>query len=225
MMRRDFEIDLPRSFAAVAAHRSFTRASWVIGRTQSVAITHAKEALLGYANRTLAANDGALSHLQRSEAEGLVRIDAPDDYATLLLQPILSAIVKVHPHLQFKVTCDDPNDLLPMLEQGHFDVVMAPHRPKTVAGHIARYEPLHRVTSPDFIDDSDVPLSLVLFPTGCACRDVALDVLKRIERPWRVTYSMRRIGLMEKSILESSSLSVMEHFGSARRSEVLQKCR
>jgi len=233
-MNRDLEIDLLRSFAAVAAHRNFTHAAQAIGRTQSavslqikrleeivekrlfertrqsVSITPVGEALLVYANRILAANDAALSHLRRPEAEGLVRIGAPDDYATFLLPPILSAISKEHPRLQFEVTCDNASDLLPMLEQGQLDVVVATHRPNAVAGQIARYEQLHWVASPNYVDDPKSPLSLVLFPTGCVCREVALDALKRIDRSWRIAYSTRSIGLMEKALLEGSAVSVME---------------
>lgn len=233
-MKRDLEIDLLRSFLAVAAHRNFTQAARAIGRTQSavslqikrleeivgkrlfersrqsVSITHAGEVLLVYTNRILAANDAALSHMQRPEAEGLVRIGTPDDYATFLLPPILSAIAKDHPRLKFEVTCDNACDLLPMLEHGDLDVVVATHRPNAVAGQIARYEPLHWVASPDYVDDPETPLSLVLFPTGCVCRDIALDALKLIDRPWHVAYSTRSIGLMEKAILESSGISVME---------------
>lgn len=233
-MKRDLEIDLLRSFAAVAAYRNFTQAARATGRTQSavslqikrlenivgerlfertrrsVAITHAGETLLVYANRILATNDEALSHIQRPEAAGLVRIGAPDDYATFLLPPILSAIGKAYPRLQFEVACDNASDLLPRLDEGALDVVVATHPATAVAGEIARYEPLCWVAAPGYRDDPDAPLSLVLFPAGCVCRDIALDALRRINRSWRVAYSTRSVGLMEKAILESSGVSVME---------------
>ena len=102
-MQRDLEIDLLRSFVAVAAYKNFTKAAQSVGRTQSavshqikrleetvgkrlfersrsaVTITLTGEALLVYANRILAANNAALSHIQRPTAEGLVRIGSPDD--------------------------------------------------------------------------------------------------------------------------------------------------
>lgn len=233
-MKRDLEMDLLRSFVAVAAHRNFTRAAEAVGRTQSavslqikrleeivekrlfertrqsVSITQTGEALLVYANRILAANDAALSHLQRPEAEGLVRIGAPDDYATFMIPPLLSALVKEHPRLQFEVTCDNACDLLPQLKQGQLDVVVATHRRDAVAGQIARFEPLHWVASPDFMDDPDEPLSLVLFPVGCVCREIALEALKSIDRPWRIAYSTRSIGLMEKALSDGSAVSAME---------------
>lgn len=233
-MKNDLEIDLLRSFVAVAAHRNFTHAARSIGRTQSavslqikrledivgkrlfersrqsVSITHVGEGLLVYANRILAANDAALSHIQRPEAEGLVRLGAPDDYATYLLPPVLAGITKAHPRLQFEVTCDNASDLLPMLEHGDLDVVVATHPLSAVAGQIARHEPLHWVASPQYVDDPKNPLSLVLFPSGCVCRDIALDALKQIDRPWHIAYSTRSIGLMEQAMLEGSGVSVME---------------
>ena len=48
------------------------------------------EALLVYANRILSANEAALAHMRRPEAEGLIRFGAPDDYASYLLAPILA---------------------------------------------------------------------------------------------------------------------------------------
>ncbi|WP_350334263.1 LysR substrate-binding domain-containing protein [Coralliovum pocilloporae] len=233
-MKRDLEIDLLRSFVAVSTHLNFTQAANAIGRTQSavslqikrleeivgkglfersrqsVVMTHAGETLLVYANRILTMNDAALSHIQRPEAAGVVRIGAPDDYVTFLLPPILSAINKEYPRLQLEVICDNTCDLLPQLGNGSLDIVVATHPMNSVAGEIARYEPLHWVAAPDYVDDPTKPLSLVLFPTGCVCRQIALDALKRIERPWHVAYSTRSIGLMEKAILENSGVSMME---------------
>ncbi|WP_227268365.1 LysR substrate-binding domain-containing protein [Roseobacter weihaiensis] len=233
-MRKDLEIDLLRSFLAVAAHRNFTQAARAVGRTQSavslqikrledivgkrlfersrqsVSITHVGEALLVYANRILAANDAALSHIQQPEAAGLIRLGAPDDYATYLLPPIMARIKKDHPRLRFEVSCDNAFDLLGMLTNGDLDIVVATHHPKAVAGQIARYEPLHWVAAPGYVDDPGTPLSLVLFPSGCVCRDIALDALRQIERPWHVAYSTRSIGLMEQAMLESAGVSVME---------------
>ncbi len=233
-MKRGLEIDLLRAFVAVAAHRNFTLAGQEIGRTQSsvslqikrledivgkrlfirtrqsVSITHSGETLLVYAKRILAVNDEALSHILQPDAAGLVRIGAPDDYATFLLPPVLSAIAQEHPRVQFEVSCDNACDLLPMLDLGQLDIVIATHQTNAVAGQITRYEPLHWVAAPGYTDDPDTPLSLILFPPGCVCRDIVLDSLKRIDRSWRIAYSTRSIGLMEKAMLEGSGVSAME---------------
>jgi len=233
-MQRDLEIDLLRAFKAVAAKRNFTQAAHVIGRTQSavslqikrledivgerlferdrqsVSITPTGEILLVYANRILAANDTALSHIKRPEAQGLIRIGAPDDYATFLLPPVLKALTELHPRLQLEVTCDNASDLLPRLDREELDIVLATHSIEEAAGEVVRHEPLHWVADPDFLDNPAAALSLVLFPSGCVCRELALEALRQIDRNWRVLYSTRSIGLMEKAIRENGAVSIME---------------
>ena len=233
-MNRDLEIDLLRSFVAVAVHLNFTKAAQSVSRTQSaislqikrleeiverplfdrnrqsVSITPTGEALLVHANRILLANDAALSQIRYPEAQGRIRIGAPDDYATLLLPTILSTIEKDHPLLQLEVVCENTPDLLRMLASDDLDIVIAVYAPNDVSGRLARYEPLHWVASPSFIDDPETPLSLALWPANCISRKFALDALKQIDRDWRISYSTRSIGLIESALLNSTSVGVME---------------
>ena len=233
-MQRDLEIDLLRSFVAIAAHRNFTRAAEAIGRTQSavslqlkrleditgerlfersrnsVDITSTGEALLVYANRILAANEAALSHIRRPEAEGLVRFGAPDDYATYLLAPILAAFSADYPLVQFELVCENSIDLLPMLDHGEIDIMIGTHQADSVKGRIARYEPLHWVAAPDYVDDPERRLSLALFPNGCAVRRAGLQALQQIDRSWRIACSTRSVTLIEQTVLNGAAVSVME---------------
>lgn len=233
-MQRDLEIDLLRSFVAIAAHRNFTRAAEAIGRTQSavslqlkrleeiagerlfersrnaVEITPSGEALLVYANRILSANEAALAHMRRPEAEGLIRFGAPDDYASYLLAPILAAFSAEYPLIEFELACESSIDLLPMLRRGEIDILLATHSSDQVRGRIARYEPLHWVAAPDYLDDPEQRLKLALFPNGCAVRQAGLAALEQIERPWRITCSTRSVDLIEQTLLNGSAVSVME---------------
>lgn len=233
-MQRDLEIDLLRSFVAVAAQSNFTRAATAVGRTQSavslqikrleeiigeslfertrqsVTITRAGETLLVYANRILKTNDEALSHLTRPEAAGLVRIGAPDDYAARLLPDILARFSSDYPLIRIEVTCDNSVDLLEMQRKGALDIVVATHPLHDVAGQVARREPLHWVASSRFVDDPDKPLPLVLFPAGCVCRALALAALDQGDRKWSVAYSTRSLVLIESAVASGSGVSVME---------------
>lgn len=233
-MQRDLEIDLLRSFMAVAAHLSFTKAAQSVSRTQSavslqikrleeivgkplfertrqsVVITPTGEALKVYAKRILLANDTALSQLRHPEAEGRVRVGAPDDYATLVLPKILSIIGVQHPRLQIEVVCENTPDLLRVLDNGDLDIAIGVHTPGSVSGQIICYEPLHWVAAPGFTDDPETSLSLALWPHDCASRVVAMDALKQTERTWRVAYSTRSIGLIERALLDGSTLGIME---------------
>ncbi|SOE17568.1 LysR family transcriptional regulator [Hoeflea halophila] len=233
-MQRDLEIDLLRSFVAIAAHRSFTRAAEAIGRTQSavslqlkrleqitgerlfersrnsVEITPTGEALLVHANRILMANEAALAHIRRPEAEGLIRFGAPDDYASYLLAPILAGFRAEYPLVEFELTCESSIDLVPMLEHGEIDIMLGTHQSDQVNGRIARYESLHWVAGPDYVDDPAKGLSLALFPQGCAVRHAGLVALEQIERPWRIVCSTRSVDLIEKTVLNGAGVSVME---------------
>ncbi|MEX3008444.1 LysR substrate-binding domain-containing protein [Hoeflea sp. TYP-13] len=233
-MQRDLEIDLLRSFVAVATHSNFTRAATAVGRTQSavslqirrleqivgdavfertrqsVEITRTGEALLVYANRILKTNDEALAHLKRPEAAGLVRIGAPDDYATCLLPPILAQFSAQYPLIRIEVTCDNGCDLLQMQQNGELDLVVSTHPIDDVSGRVVRREPLHWVASSGFADNPEAPLSLVLYQQGCVCREIALQALNQIDRSWHIAYSTRSLALIESAVRNGSGVSVME---------------
>lgn len=233
-MRQDLEIDLLRSFMAVATHLNFTKAAQSVGRTQSavslkikrleqivgrplfdrdrqsVSITPTGETLKVFAERILIANDTVLSQIQQPDIEGRVRVGAPDDYATLVLPKILAIIAAEHPRLQIEVVCENTPDLLSMLESRDLDIAIGVHTPNTVSGQVICYEPLHWVAAPGYTNDPDADLSLVLWPHDCASRVIAMDALKQTDRKWRVAYSTRSMGLIESALLNSPSLGVME---------------
>ncbi len=122
----------------------------------------------------------------------------------------MTEALKDHPLLQIDVVCENTPDLLDMLDRCDLDIVIAAHAPNNVSGQIARYEPLHWVASPSYTDDPEIPLSLALWPANCVSRELALDALKGIDRDWRIRYSTRSIGLIERALLNSSSVGVME---------------
>jgi DNA-binding transcriptional LysR family regulator len=97
-----------------------------------------------------------------------------------------------------------------MLERGEIDILLGTHRSDQVKGRIARYESLHWVAAPDYVDDPDQRLSLALFPNGCAVREAGLRALETIERPWRIACSTRSVNLIEQTVLNGAAVSVME---------------
>lgn len=233
-MQKDLEIDLLRAFIAVANHESFTKAAMLLCRTQSaismqikklesivglqlfsrtrksVQITSDGETLLIYANQIIRLNDETLSRLSEPETDGVVRIGAPDDYATHLLPPILSSFSKNHPLVSVEIHCDNGADLLALLDKGKLDLVIATHPLTNLSGEILRKESLHWVASPDFYIDDMKPLPLILFPPGCVCREAAFQALEQMGRPWRISYSTHSIALIYSALTSKSGVTVME---------------
>ena len=66
------------------------------------------------------------------------------------------------------------------------------------------------MAAPGYTDDPETSLSLALWPHDCASRVVAMDALKQTDRTWRVVYSTRSIGLIERALFDGSTLGVME---------------
>ena len=233
-MSRDLEIDLLRAFVAVATHRNFTHAAAAIGRTQSamsmqvkrleeivdltlfdrsnksVALTADGETLLGYANRLLLLNDETLSRLREPAADGLVRIGAPDDYATYLLPQVLASFSKLYPRVQVEVICDNSPDLLRLLDRGQLDIVFATHPLDDISGEVIRRETLHWLAAPGFHHDSEQPLPLVMWPQGCACRDLALRALEKSDLTWRIAFTARSTAVIHSAVASGSGVTVAE---------------
>ena len=97
-----------------------------------------------------------------------------------------------------------------MLRRGEIDILLATHSSDQVKGRIARYESLHWVAAPDYLNDPERRLKLALFPNGCAVRKAGLEALEKIERPWRIACSTRSVDLIEQTLLNGSAVSVME---------------
>ncbi|KAA5605784.1 LysR family transcriptional regulator [Roseospira marina] len=183
----------------------------MFARTRTtVDLTPAGETLLGYALRLLRLNDEALARLHEPEANGLVRIGAPDDYTSVLLPPVLAAFSKAYPLIQVEVTCESSQDLPPLLNEGRIDLALASHAPDSPVGAAIRHEPLHWVAAPDFTCEPDAILPVVAAPQGCVCRAQALQALDSIGRPWRMAYTTRSLALIQSAVSAGLGVAALE---------------
>ena len=117
----NLELNLVRSFVAIAEVKSFTRAGERLGRSQSaislqirrledqiglrllsrdprhVVLTPEGETFLPQARRLLRLNDEILSGLSGGDVSGEVRLGAPEDFATVHLPDILGEFIRANP--------------------------------------------------------------------------------------------------------------------------------
>lgn len=151
---RTLDLDLLRSFAAVARLRSFSRAAQMLLRGQStislqiqrledllgqrlferspraVRLTLAGEMFLVDAERMLAMNDDMLARAAEANVEGRVRLGTPEDFATTHLQDVLARFAGAHPGVVLEVTCDLTLNLLAAHREGLFDLVLIKREPR-----------------------------------------------------------------------------------------------
>lgn len=208
------ETDLLRTFVAVVDYGGFTQAGERLLRGQSavslqikrleerlglrllerspraVALTGDGEVVLDYARRILRLNDELVARVRDPELAGLVRIGAPEDFATSHLPNVLARFAATHPRVAIEVTCELTLEILERFRDGGLDLALVKREPSTVAGGTRVWrEPLVWVAADRRFAESDVVLPLAVSPRPCVYRKRATDALDAVNRAWRIAYT------------------------------------
>jgi len=171
-VNQSLDIDLLRSFVAIAETGVLGKAAARVGRTQSalsmqmqklegiveqpllyrtgrgVTLTATGERLLLRAGELLRRHDEALSELRGEQLAGTLRFSCPDDYAVVFLPYLLQGFASLHPHVQVEVICAPTPRLHELLARQAVDLalvsVSAPvsGSPGSGSTEVIRREPL-----------------------------------------------------------------------------------
>jgi DNA-binding transcriptional LysR family regulator len=205
-----FDPNLLTTFVTVAKARSFTEAGRRLGLqqstvsqhvrrleeaasrrlfvrdTHSVALTADGEAMLGLAQGILEANERARRYFAGSELRGRVRFGASEDFVQSRLPEVLREFTRVHRAVDLELTVGLSGGLLETLDAGELDLVLAKRRPGEDRGQLVRREKLVWLGSDPALADPERPLPLILYPPPSISRAIALEVLERAGRSWRI---------------------------------------
>ncbi|WP_213304554.1 LysR family transcriptional regulator [Paraburkholderia sacchari] len=220
-MNPEFDLDLLRTFAAVADAGSFTKAAVSVHRSQAavsmqikrleqmlgttlftrdtrnLALTRPGNTLLEYARRALDLQEEAWSALVRPEVTGRVVLGAPDDYMAALLSPVLRRFSTLYPHVEIEIVCAQSVALGPMLADNKIDIAFVT-RDKKLRGEFVRSEDMVWVGSPD--DPAPLamsPLPVGLYEHGSVARAHTVAALDAAHIRYRAAYSSASLmGLM-----------------------------
>ncbi|MBN3858471.1 LysR family transcriptional regulator [Paraburkholderia sp. Ac-20340] len=220
-MNPEFDLDLLRTFTAVADAGSFTKAAVTVHRSQAavsmqikrleqmlgttlfardtrnLALTRPGNTLLEYARRALDLQEEAWSALVRSEVTGRVVLGAPDDYMAALLSPVLRRFSTLYPHVEIEIVCAQSVALGPMLADNKIDVAFVT-RDRKLRGEYVRSEDMVWVGSPD--DPAPLsmsPLPVGLYEHGSVARAHTVAALDAARIRYRAAYSSASLmGLM-----------------------------
>ena len=169
-----------RRLEEAASRRLFLR------DTHSVALTADGEAMLGLAQGILEANERARRYFAGSKLRGRVRLGASEDFVQSRLPEVLRELTRVHRAVDLELTVGLSGGLLEALDAGELDLVLAKRRPGEHRGQLVRREKLVWLGSDAALADPDRPLPLILYPPPSISRAIALEVLERAGRSWRV---------------------------------------
>src|SRR6476661_7990963 len=142
MRTANLDIDLLRTFAAVADSGSFTAAAELVARTQSavsvqikrleeilgrkvfertsrsLALTPAGETLLGYARRILELNDESVRRIAEPPVTGVIRLGITEYFVPTELPRLLGRFAAAYPGVELEVRMGLSRDLRESMTAG-----------------------------------------------------------------------------------------------------------
>jgi DNA-binding transcriptional LysR family regulator len=207
------ELELLRSFIAVADCGGFHRAAEQLNSTQStvsqqikrleleikrplfrrttrtVALTDDGEMLLGDARRLLQLEEAARHRLTAPRLSGTVRLGANEEVASGSLPSALGRFASLHPDVKLEVQIGVSSEMIEQLDAGRLDVVFAKRPLGSSRGRLVWREPLVWAASDSFNLAPGAALPLALYREHSVSRDAALTALRSSELVWQIVYT------------------------------------
>ncbi|VVD60979.1 LysR family transcriptional regulator [Pandoraea anhela] len=235
-MGQVLEVDLLRSFVAIAQAGSLSRAAQRIARTQSalsqqmkrleaivdqpllqrtgrgVVLTGPGERLLGHAQRILRAHDEAMADMSGRGLTGTIRFGCPDDYAAAFLPHLLREFAVVHPHAQVEVICEPTPRLLEQLSRRALDLALISLPEGVDERNVIRREPLVWIGDPGLdgvLSDPHAPLPLALSDPDTLDHIAACEALAKIGRAYRIAYASSNLAGLAALARSGQAFAVM----------------
>lgn len=208
----NLDLDLLRTFVAVADLNTFAAAAAAVCRTQSAVsqqmqrleqlvgkelfarhgrnklLTEHGIQLLGYARKILRFNDEACMSLMFSNLQGVLTLGASDESADTILPFLLNRISSVYPKLALDVSVKRNAFMVEMLKENEVDLVVTTHRPGKFDSLTLRTSPTHWYCAAEYVLQKGEPIPLVLLDDPSPFRDMVLAALNEAGIPWRLAY-------------------------------------
>ena len=208
----NLDLDLLRTFVAVADLNTFAAAAAAVCRTQSAVsqqmqrleqlvgkelfarhgrnklLTEHGIQLLGYARKILRFNDEACMSLMFSNLQGVLTLGASDESSNTILPFLLNRISSVYPKLALDVSVKRNAFMVEMLNEHKVDLVVTTHRPGQFDCLTLRTSPTHWYCAAEYVLQKGEPVPLVLLDDPSPFRDMVLTALNEANIPWRLAY-------------------------------------
>lgn len=214
MSQANLDLDLLRTFLAIADGGSFARAAQGVNRTLSAVslqmrrleqivdtalfvregrrmrLTDEGRKLLDHARRMIELNDVALASIRGERISGVVRFGLRQDFAEQRLPEVLAQFTRRFPSVKLEIRIERTDALLADLKAGRLDLALAVRRE---AAPLV-FEPLRRIPTVwiarrHFQWTKGQALPLVLFEAPCSFRALIFDALGKAGISWQVVFT------------------------------------
>ena len=171
-------------------------------------LTASGEILLAHARNILNLNDEVWTKIGQSRHMRVVRVGAPDDYATSLLPRVLEKFSTTNPNIEIDVVCQPTGELVRLVQKSELDLALITRPPDDQTSETLLRDPIVWVASRDHNPAMQSPLSLALFQPGCTARAHALAACVQAGRAFRIAYTCPNLsGLLP--YIRSGAVAVM----------------
>ena len=226
------DLDVLRTFVAIAETGSFTAAANAVFRTpsavsmqikkleetlrcavfnrdaRSVSLTADGEILMGYARRMLAINREAVSKFVVPDMSGVVRLGSPDDYGERVLPAVLKRFSQSHPSVAVDVIIDQSVNLRRRLAERELDITLfTVCRNVPPEAEILLTEPIVWGGARGGCAYLRKPLPVSVWEEGCAWRADALEALGRDGVEYRIAYMSAHTAGQRSAILADLAIA------------------
>jgi DNA-binding transcriptional LysR family regulator len=205
-------IEYLRTFLAVAATRSFTKAGGQVNRSQSAVSVQIKrleqevgrplflrdgkkarltpdgKRLLGHARDIVRRHDDAVLSLSDARLKGVIRFGSPEHYTMGLLPELLAGFARDYPEVIVEMHCRTSDVVRKGLDRGELDIGLCTDAYE--GGQVVCRDRLVWAARPGFDPGRTGRLPLAV-EEGCLFRDWALSALAEAGIPYRIVYVSR----------------------------------
>lgn len=237
-MQSTLDIELLRTFQAVMRFQQFLAAATYLNRSPSAVSLHIRRLeeiaggrLLERDNQTVSltalgrrfalqsaelldVHDRILAALSTPTISGRVRLGISEEYAAALLHSLIGPLSSGYPQIELEVETGSSGRLDARLQGGQLDLAVlveqidTPANPLTVS-RFGTTEPVW-VAAHDFQLPHGKPLPLALHGRGCPYRAVAIETLKRDNRPWRIVVMSASASALETTICAGMAIGIID---------------
>lgn len=191
-----------RKLEAAAGRRLFQR------DTHTVTLTADGEAMTGFAQSILEANDRARRYFAGAQLRGRIRFGTSEDFVSSRLPELLRDFVQQHAGVDLELTVGVSATLYERLDGGDLDLLLAKRRPGDERGRLVWRDRLAWIGAPGLRLDPAQPLPLILYQPPSITRSVALEALEREGRPWRITCTSGSLSGLRAAALAELGVTV-----------------
>lgn len=229
----DLDIDLLRTFVALAETESFTRAGERLGATQSAVSVRLKkledrlgrrlldrtpravtptlfgETFLADARRLLGLHDTTLARLAPGGETRRFALGVSEHSTADRLPAVLRALRRAAPGLELSVTLDLSEELLIGFDAGRFDAVVVRRSTGPTTGTVLFADDLVWAAAADLAWRPGDPVPLVAIARPCRLCEMAIDALEAAGLPWRFAFASRDLAAVQAAASAGLGIAVL----------------